>query len=74
LDGKLFYVDEAGQLVMHAVDSNSGRLEGDVRVVGAAVGFQATLYWGAFTVSDTGTVVVNPSTAISQSVLTWKAS
>ena len=71
LDGKLFYVDEAGQLVMHAFDSNSGRLEGDVRVVGAAVGFQAALYWGAFTVSATGTVVVNPSTAISQSMLNW---
>jgi len=70
-DGKLFYVDEAGQLVMHAFDSTSGRLEGDVRVVSAAVGFQAALYWGAFTVSATGAVVVNPSTATSQSVLTW---
>jgi Tol biopolymer transport system component len=71
LDGKLFYVDAAGQLVMHAFDSNSGRLVSDVRVVSAAVGFQAALYWGAFTVSATGTVVINPSTAISQSILTW---
>jgi Tol biopolymer transport system component len=71
LDGKLFYVDEAGQLVMHAFDSGSGRLEGDARVVAAAVGYQAALYWGAFTVSATGTVVINPSTATSLSVLTW---
>jgi len=71
LDGKLFYVDDAGQLVMHAFDSRSGRLEGDVRVVAAAVGYQPSLYLGAFTVSATGTVVINPSTATSQSVLTW---
>jgi Tol biopolymer transport system component len=69
--GKLFYVDEAGQLVMQGFDSTSGRVEGDVRVVSTAVGFLSDLYWGAFTVSASGTVVINPSTAISRSVLTW---
>ncbi len=69
--GSLFFVDERGQLVMQAFDTNSGRPSGDVRVIAAAVGFQPALYWGSFAVSASGTVVANPSTALHQSVLTW---
>ena len=69
--GYLFYVDEKGRLSMQAFDPDAGRITGDVRVIADAVGFQPSLYFGAFTVSVGGTVVTNPSSAVSQSVLTW---
>jgi Tol biopolymer transport system component len=69
--GSLFYVDERSQLVMQTFDTSSGRPSGDVRVIAPVVGFQPSLYWGSFAVSASGTVVVNPVTALYQSVLTW---
>ena len=69
--GYLFYVDEKGRLAMQAFDPDAGHVTGDVRVIAGAVGFQPSLYWGAFAVSASGTVVVNPTSAVSQSVLTW---
>jgi eukaryotic-like serine/threonine-protein kinase len=70
-DGYLLYVDEKGRLVMQAFDPDAGRITGDARVIADAVGFQPSTYFGAFTVSAGGTVVTNPSSAVSQSVLTW---
>ena len=70
-NGYLFYVDEKGRLAMQAFDPDAGHVSGDVRVIAAAVGFQPSLYLGAFAVSASGTVVTNPSSAVSQSVLTW---
>jgi len=70
-DGYLFFVDGKGRLGMQAFDAEKGRVTGDLRVIADAVGFQPALYFGAFAVSAGGTVVVNPTSAVSQSVLTW---
>jgi eukaryotic-like serine/threonine-protein kinase len=70
-DGYLFFVDGKGRLGMQAFDPDSGRVTGDLRVIADAVGFQPALYFGAFAVSAGGTLVVNPTSAVSQSVLTW---
>jgi serine/threonine protein kinase len=69
--GYLFYMDEKGGLAMQAFDPDAARVSGDVRMLASAVGFQPSLYWGAFAVSANGTVVLNPISAVSQSVLTW---
>jgi eukaryotic-like serine/threonine-protein kinase len=70
-NGFLFYVDEKGGLAMQAFDPDAGHVTGDIRLIAGAVGFQPSLYWGAFAVSASGTVVANPTSAVSQSVLTW---
>ena len=70
-NGYLFYVDEKGGLAMQAFDPDAGHVTGDIRLIAGAVGFQPSLYCGAFAVSAGGTVVVNPTSAVSQSVLTW---
>jgi hypothetical protein len=69
--GYLFCVHEKGGLAMQAFDLDAGHVTGDMRLIADAVGFQPSLYWGAFAVSASGTVVVNPTAAVSQSVLTW---
>ena len=70
-DGYLFFVDGKGRLGMQAFDPDTGRVIGDLRVIADAVGFQPSLCFGAFAVSSGGTVVLNPTSAVSQSVLTW---
>jgi Tol biopolymer transport system component len=67
----LFFVDGKGRLEMQAFDPDTGRVTGDLRVIADAVGFQPASYFGAFAVSAGGTVVVNPASAVAQSVLTW---
>ena len=69
--GYLFYVAEKGGLAMQAFDPDTGHVSGDIRLIAGAVGFQPSLYWGTFAVSASGTVVVNPTSAVSRSVLTW---
>jgi Tol biopolymer transport system component len=70
-NGYLFYAVERGGLAMQAFDPDAGGVVGDVRLIASAVGYQPALYWGAFAVSASGTVVVNPTSTVSQSVLTW---
>jgi len=70
-DRFLVYVDEKGRLAMQPVDLAAGRLVGDAHVLADVVGFQPSVYWGAFAVSDTATVVSNSSSVASQSMLTW---
>ena len=70
-NGYLFYVVEKGGLAMQAFDPDAGHVTGDIRLIAGAVGFQPSLYWGAFAVSASGTVVLNPTSAVSRSVLTW---
>jgi hypothetical protein len=70
-NGHLFYVDEKGALAMQAFDPDTGRVTGEIRLVATAVGYQPSLYWGEFTVSASGTVVVNSTPAVAKSVLTW---
>jgi Tol biopolymer transport system component len=70
--GYLFYVDdETGKLLIQNFDASTGKLGGDARAIADVVGFQPSLFWGAFAVAESGTVVWNASTASSQSVLTW---
>ena len=69
--GYVFCVDEQGQQAMQPFDPDTGHVTGDDRVIAGAVGFQPALYWGAFAVSATGTVVTNPTSAVFQSLLTW---
>jgi Tol biopolymer transport system component/tRNA A-37 threonylcarbamoyl transferase component Bud32 len=70
-NGYLFYVDEKGRLAMQAFDPDAGHIIGDARLIADAVGVQPSLYWGEFAVSASGTVVVNPTSPVSRSVLTW---
>jgi Tol biopolymer transport system component len=70
-DGYVFFVDGKGRLGMQAFHPDTGRVTGDLRVIADAVGFQPASYFGAFAVSAGGTVVVNPTSAVAQSVLTW---
>jgi Tol biopolymer transport system component len=70
-DGFVFFVDGKGRLGMQAFDPETGRVTGDLRVIADAVGFQPASYFGAFAVSAGGTLVVNPTSAVAQSVLTW---
>ena len=70
-NGYLLYVDEKGGLAMQAFDPDVGHVTGDIRLIAGAIGSQPSLYWGVFAVSASGTVVVNPTSAVSQSVLTW---
>jgi Tol biopolymer transport system component len=70
-DGYVFFVDGKGRLGMQAFNPDTGRVTGDLRLISDAVGFQPASYFGAFAVSAGGTVVVNPTSAVSQSVLTW---
>jgi Tol biopolymer transport system component len=69
-DRALLYVDDKRRLAMQSVDPETG-VAGDAHVLADVVGFEPSVYWGTFAVSDTGTVIANPSSVASQSVLTW---
>jgi serine/threonine protein kinase len=69
--GKLLYVGEKGQVLMQDFDPKSGTIRGEARIVAEGVAYDASLYWGAFTVSRNGTLISNTSAAASQSQLTW---
>ena len=56
--GYVFYVDEQGRLRMQPFDPDTGHVTGDGRVIASTVGFQPSLFYGAFTVSAGGTVVI----------------
>jgi Tol biopolymer transport system component len=71
--GYLFYEDENKSLSAVPLDISKETLSGNPRVIGGHVGYQPSVYWGAFTASENGTVVYNESTAAASSVLTWYA-
>lgn len=67
----LFYLDENETLRAIDFDPSSGSVTGDNRVIADTVGFQPSVYYGAFTVSLNGTLVYSTHTSYTTSQLTW---
>ena len=71
-DGHLFYMDGKRALASVALNISKGIAGGDSRVIADVVGYQPSVYWGAFSVAENGTVVYSASAMASRSVLTWQ--
>ncbi len=69
--GSLFYVADRQTLTSVPIDVTSAKLTGAPHVVQEGVGFQPSTYWGAFSVSENGTIVYNTGAGGSLSRLTW---
>jgi eukaryotic-like serine/threonine-protein kinase len=69
--GQVFYVDEQKALRALAFDPNKGTVAGDPRLIIDTVGYQPSVYWGAFAVAENGTVIYSSTAQAAQSVLTW---
>ena len=69
--GYLFFMDDAGRLMMRSSDANKLEVTGESSPVIAHVGYYPSTLWGAFAVSEKGTVIANPTEGASRSVLTW---
>jgi len=69
--GYLFYVDDQAALRALPFNAAKGTVEGDARVVVDKVGYQPSVYWGAFVVGQDGTVIYSKTAEAAQSVLTW---
>jgi len=70
-NGYLFYMDEKKSLRVTLLDTAKGTIAGDSTVVADLVGFQPSIFWGAFSVADNGTVVYNPNVGAALSIFTW---
>jgi eukaryotic-like serine/threonine-protein kinase len=70
-EGALLYLDEQKALRAVTLDPENGRIQGEPRVIVDAVGYQPSVYWGAFTVALNGTVIYSATAEAAQSVLTW---
>ena len=70
-NGNLFYVDAKRSLHATPVDISKGTTTGETQVIADQVGFQPSVYWGAFSVAENGTVVYNANVGATSSVLTW---
>jgi Tol biopolymer transport system component len=70
-NGYLFYLDGKKSLRVTLLDTAKGTVVGDSTVVADLVGFQPSIFWGAFSVAENGTVVYNPNVGAVLSVLTW---
>jgi Tol biopolymer transport system component len=69
--GYLFYADEQAALRALPFDASKGTATGDARVIVARVGYQPSVYWGAFAAAQNGTVIYSRTAEAAQSVLTW---
>jgi Tol biopolymer transport system component len=69
--GYLYFTDSERRLDAIAFDPSQGTTSGEQRIVAEKVGFQPSVYWGAFSVAETGTVVYSPTVGASLSMLTW---
>ena len=70
-NGHVFFVDKNGSLRAMELDIASGRVSGEPQIVAPQVGFQPSIYWGAFAVAQNGTVVYNSTVGAAFSQLTW---
>ncbi len=70
-NGDLFYIDEKKTLNAVPLDIGKGSVSGNARVVAGGVGYQPSVYWGAFAVAENDTVVYSASAMAARSVLTW---
>jgi eukaryotic-like serine/threonine-protein kinase len=70
-NGYLFYLDDKKSLRAIRLDPSRGTVAGDAQLVTDQVGFQPSVYWGAFSVAENGTIVYNPTVGAGLSALTW---
>jgi eukaryotic-like serine/threonine-protein kinase len=70
-DGQLFWVDDKKVLRAAALNIGSGTLSGSSTMVVDTVGYQPSVFWGAFSVAMNGTVVYSKVAAAALSVLAW---
>jgi serine/threonine protein kinase/Tol biopolymer transport system component len=70
-NGYLFYLDEKKSLRSTQVDLSKGTVSGESQVVTDQVGYQPSIFWGAFSVAENGTTVYNTNVGSTLSVLTW---
>src|ERR1700733_437973 len=70
-NGHLFYLDDKKSLRAVSLDPGNGTVTGDAQLVTDQVGFQPSVYWGAFSVAENGTIVYNPTVGAGLSALTW---
>ena len=71
VDGYLFYVDEKKALRAARLDIGKAEMEGDSQVVVDTVGYQPSVFRGAYAVGGAGTVIYTETATSAQSVLTW---
>jgi Tol biopolymer transport system component len=69
--GYLFYTDEHAALRAQPFNAAKGAIEGDSRVIVDKVGYQPSVYWGAFAAAENGTVIFSKTAEGAQSLLTW---
>ncbi|HWZ57157.1 MAG TPA: protein kinase [Verrucomicrobiae bacterium] len=68
--GHLFYMDDQAALRALPFDAKAAA-DGDARVIVDRVGYQPSVYWGAFAAAENGTVIYSKTAEAAQSVLTW---
>ncbi|MBV8553720.1 MAG: serine/threonine-protein kinase [Acidobacteriaceae bacterium] len=69
--GTLFYINLNNQLVSQNFDYRSGKVSGEPHLIARSAGYEATVYWSAFSVSESGTLILNAHAGGTQSALTW---
>ncbi len=67
----MFYLDDKKSLRATLLDPAKGTVGSDSHVITDQVGFQPSVYWGAFSVAENGTIVYTPHVGAALSVLTW---
>ena len=70
-NGYLFYLDDKKALRAALLDLAKESVSGDSYVVADQVGFQPSVFWGAFSVAENGTIVYSPTVGAALSALTW---
>jgi eukaryotic-like serine/threonine-protein kinase len=70
-NGYLFYLDDKKSLRASQVDVSKGTVSGESQVVTDQIGYQPSIFWGAFSVAENGTTVYNTNVGSTLSVLTW---
>jgi serine/threonine protein kinase len=70
-NGYLFYLDEKTALRVTPFDPAKRTVGNDSEVVTDQVGYQPSISWGTFSVSENGTIVYNATLGATLSVLTW---
>ena len=69
--GYLFYADEQAALRALPFNAAKGTAQGEAQVIVDRVGYQPSVYWGAFVVAQNGTVIYSKTAAAAQSRLAW---
>ena len=70
-NGYLFYLDDKTSLRATPFDLAKRAVGSDSQVIADQVGYQPSISWGTFSVSDNGTIVYNATLGATLSVLTW---